>query len=67
MSNVIAFDLTHGVHYCEECFAERTCKAHREASDPQEKARLALKVEDALGMGPTPCQLVGFIGRGPWD
>ena len=68
MSNVIPFDLTHGVHICDKgCFAWRACDAYKNATDPAEKAILAAKLEDAMGMGPTDCQLVGFIGKAPFD
>lgn len=68
MSNVIPFDTSHGVHICDEgYFAKRTCDAHRSEKNPEEKAKLAARLEDALGMGPTACQLVGFIGKGPFD
>ena len=66
MNNVTPFNPAFGVHTCEDpCFARALCQAKKEASTLEDMVSTAEKLEEALGMGPTPCQMVGFVGEYP--
>lgn len=66
MNEVIPFDTRFGVHTCDEpCHARSLCFAKKNARTLEEMVSAGERLDDALGMGPTPCQMAGFIGEMP--
>lgn len=61
MSQIIPF-IRQSAKCSVGCFAAQACETFKAAKGPDEIEAAKERLEHALGMGPTPCQLVDF-----WD